>query len=91
MKTVREIKNFVLRESSVDDHHRFCRLSDGHRAFYERLNVLGRRGIPLDPCVALPTDIDAAAGVTEYELKELLTEYRMLERLVRKDEVRPVN
>jgi hypothetical protein len=80
VKTVKDIKNFVLRESGVRDAKAFCKLSDAHRAFYVILNKLGCRGMPEDPSEPLPSNIDEAALLTEYEERQLLADFHSLGR-----------
>ncbi len=82
MTTVRQFKTLVMCVSRVSDHREFCRLSDGHLALWKRLNALGNRGIPEDPDVKEPSDIDAAAHLAPSEERELLAEFHLLRRSI---------
>jgi hypothetical protein len=74
MRTVRNFKNFVLRETGVQLCGQFCELSEAHRAFWIKLNHVGARNIESQPPDKAP-DIDATVQLAEEEWAKLEAEF----------------
>ena len=73
-KTVRDFKNFVLKETGLEIHFRFTMLSESHRLFWNKLNDLGARNKNYEDV----PDIDASVKLTKKEWHELEIEFRNL-------------
>ena len=77
MRTVRDFKNFVLKETGDEVHFSFMERSEEHRIFWEKLNRLGARNIKtLSPEKA--SGIDATVELSDAEWAELEAEFRQL-------------
>lgn len=79
MRTVRDFKNFVLKESGVEHGFEFNRFSDAHLRFWRKLNDLGARNMDTHPPEKVP-DIDATVQLSEEEWQQLEQEFRALPR-----------
>ena len=75
-KSVRDLKNQVLRESGVADAGKFMELSLVHAEFWSFLNRLGWSKRTQEPEVC--KDVDATAFLEEVEYERRLTEFREL-------------
>jgi hypothetical protein len=77
MRTVRDFKEFVLREVGVPDHFAFNRVSRAHCDFFEKLNRLSWQKKTKEP--EETDDIDAVAPLTEEEWVDLEAKFRKLQ------------
>ena len=77
MRTVRDFKNLLLKESGVSFGGQFAQRSDAHRAFWSKLNQVGARNMKSQPPESVP-DIDATVQLTNQEWTQLETEFRQL-------------
>ena len=77
-RTVRDFKNFVLPANGNSFSGEFCRTSEEHHAFWEKLNRLGARNMGKIPPEIVP-DIDATVELSDREWAELTAEFQELE------------
>lgn len=77
-KTVRAFKNFVLNATGNRFAGHFCRMSDGHLDFWEKLNRLGARNMEKIPTETVP-DMDATVVLSDAEWADLEREFQALE------------
>lgn len=71
--TVRDFKNYALRLAGCRAYFSFCKKSEKHLAFWEKLNRLGARELKTQPAQSCP-DIDATVKITDKEWEALKIE-----------------
>lgn len=78
MRSVREFKDFVRREADMQifGGGEFCKLSNGHMVFWQKLNRIGWSKKTKEPDET--PDIDATALLTDEEWAKLEAEFRKL-------------
>lgn len=77
-RTVRDFKDFFLRETGVESCGQLPHVSMAHAYFWQKLNRLGGRNLDRIPAETVP-DIDATVELDEREWDGLLQEFRALQ------------